>query len=210
MPPTASRHHASLPVLAVLAALIGLFAYQAGAVRALAARPTAVGTVDLGKVFEKMNERAEWDASTKGMEESLTAELRKRQESAQAKKAQYDALPAGAERDALRESLAKDLLEDEVWFKFKRSQVDRERSLMWQSMYRNIRAEAALLAEAEGFDLLLVNDASNEIRSDTDPNASAEAQILQQITARRVLYSQPTIDLTDKLIIRINNARAAR
>jgi hypothetical protein len=38
---------------------------------------------------------------------------------------------------------------------------------------------------------------------------SLEGQVLDQFQRRRMLYANPAYDLTDKLIVRMNNARAA-
>jgi hypothetical protein len=38
---------------------------------------------------------------------------------------------------------------------------------------------------------------------------SLEQQVLEQLQRRRVLFASPAHDLTDKLIVRMNNARAA-
>lgn len=208
---TPATARVQLSTVVLLAALVSAIAYQAGAVRAaLAAPPTSVGVIDLVRVLEQMNERAQWDASIKSMEEGLETERMRRQTEAQSKFKQLENMGPGPERDALSEALAKELLDAEVWINFKRGQLDRERSLRWQSLYRHVRSEAEKLAEAEGYDLLLVNDATKDLPTEMAPNASAEGQTLQQISARRVIYAKKTIDLTDKLITRLNNAFAVR
>ncbi len=199
----------SLPTTVLLVVVTALLAGHAGAVR-MAARPVSVGTVNLGRVLEELQERAEWDAELRAKDESITAEIRTRQSGLTTRKAELDALPDGSAADAMREALALDLVRLETWFTFKRSEMDRERALMWQSLFRSIRAEAERLAAAESIDLVLLSDAANELRTSSEGNVPAEAQVLQQITSRRLLVGAREVDLTDRLITRMNNARAAR
>ena len=67
------------------------------------------------------------------------------------------------------------------------------------------------LAEAEGYDIVILNDSSDELPFDREVRMPAQLQILQQITSRKLLYLNPATDVTDDLIVRMNNAfRAAQ
>jgi len=194
-----------------IAALAAVLSYQAGAVRpALAARPTSVGVVDLGQVLEKVNERAQWDANVRAMEDRLRTEAQERDGRIRSSQERLKDMPEGEERTLVREQVARDFLEADAWFKFKRGELDREKGLMWADLYRRIREEAERLAIAEGVELVLVNDSVAEVRTATDGNTSSEVLVLQQVTARRVLYAAREIDLTDRLVTRMNNAAIAR
>jgi Skp family chaperone for outer membrane proteins len=80
---------------------------------------------------------------------------------------------------------------------------------MWQSMYRNVRAECQKLAEAEGYDAVLVNDGVGEIQLQRESKSPLEAQAQEQIVRRRVLYAAKSIDVTDQLVVRMNNAHGS-
>jgi hypothetical protein len=107
----------------------------------------------------------------------------------------------------IRDKLAFEQLQMEQWEKIKKIEVDRERALMWQSMYRNVRAESQKLADAEGWDIILVNDGVTEIQLQRDSKVPLESQAQEQIVRRRVLFAAKTIDVTDQLVVRMNNAR---
>jgi Skp family chaperone for outer membrane proteins len=47
------------------------------------------------------------------------------------------------------------------------------------------------------------------VRTIKDAQMPRETQVRQQISTRRVLYASPSIDITEQLIIRMNNAYAA-
>jgi hypothetical protein len=61
------------------------------------------------------------------------------------------------------------------------------------------------MAEAEGYDMVVLNDSSDDVPFDREVRVPAQIQILQQITNRKILYLKPTIDVTDDLIVRMNN-----
>lgn len=204
-----SRFLAAPSVLIALSALAVVLSYQAGANRFAPPRPATVGTINLGRILEEVTERAEWDARLRSMEEALGAEARGKQEAVNKKKERLEGLSQGPEWAALREEMAMDILEADAWFKFERARLDRERSLMWQDLYKSVKTEADKLALAEGLDLVLVNDSLGEIRSTGDAQTSAEAVVLQQITARRLVFASKEVDITDRLIVRMNNARVS-
>lgn len=203
------RPTVSIPVTILLVVVTALLAGQAGAVRAMA-KPISLGTVNLNRIMEELHERAEWDAQMREREESFLAEIRSRQADLNQRKANLDELPEGEQADLAREGLALELVRLETWYNFRRSELDRERSLMWQSLFRSIRAEAERLAASERLDLVLVNDMRAELQTSPESNLPAEAQVIQQLASRRVLFAGREIDLTDRLVTRMNNARAAR
>ena len=61
------------------------------------------------------------------------------------------------------------------------------------------------LARADGWDIVLVNDSLGEIKLAEDVNVSREQQVVSQILNRRMLYAAEATDITDQLIVRVNN-----
>ncbi len=57
-----------------------------------------------------------------------------------------------------------------------------------------------MLAEQEGYALVVVDDSIVDFQSGT------EADMMRQISARRMLYASPRVDITDALIMQMNNA----
>jgi Skp family chaperone for outer membrane proteins len=198
----------TLPAFALAA--LALAAAGTGHAAAPAAPPAAaVATVDLSRVIDKVTERSEAEvqlnALIKKIQDEYTTRRKALEEDAKKLKDMKD-----AERSALRDRLALDDLRLNEWYKLKSIEIDRERALMWQSIYRNLRAECAKLADAEGYELILVNDGANEIRVQRDDKRSPEQQVQEQMANRRVLFAGKGIDVTDKLILRMNNARTAK
>ena len=55
------------------------------------------------------------------------------------------------------------------------------------------------MSRANGYDIVLVDDTVAELPEDT-----TEAETMRQISARRMLYANPQVDISDELIVRMN------
>ena len=177
---------------------------------AMAAPPVAVATVDVAKVFDKLNENADWQIQIRNLASSYGEELRARQAELEKLLKELEALTEPARRNELADDIAMKRLRLEEWARLKQGEVDRERSLMWQSMYRAIRDEARKVAESEGYQLVVVDDSQTEVRPSREVKAPLEEQVKQQIASLRILYAAPTIDISDKVVVRINNLKSTR
>jgi Skp family chaperone for outer membrane proteins len=194
-------------------AIAAFFAGNAEARRipAMFAPPSAIGIVDMATVFDKLEESAEWDVKIKALEARAGEEMGRRKADLDALAKELEAMSDGAEKDAKLDSLRLKRLQAEHWAGFKELEVDRETSLKWQAVYRSVREGAKKLAEAEKYDLIVVDDSRVEIRTQRAQNAPSLTQQAQsQISQLRVLYAGRTVDVTDKLIVQINNARSLK
>jgi recombinational DNA repair protein RecT len=87
-------------------------------------------------------------------------------------------------------------------------ETDREQALRWEGLYRTIVSEADKLAQSEGYQYVLVYDGTAEFQRDRRNQMPLAQQVVEQISRRRVLYAAKGDDLTEKLILRMNNARS--
>lgn len=194
----------------LLVALIVTIAYQAGGGALLPGQPTTVVTVDLGAVLEKLDQRADAEASLNAMTSQLkvqnehkTADIKKMQD-------EYAAMGESPQKQELFDSIQLAMLNHKAWYGFNSDKLDVEASLRMQDLYRSIKTEVARMASASGFDIVLVDDSQGELSTSGDSRLSREAQTRQQIAARRMLFvNKPVLDITDDLIARMNNAHKA-
>ncbi|MHC4810753.1 MAG: hypothetical protein ACYTEV_10370, partial [Planctomycetota bacterium] len=70
-----------------------------------------------------------------------------------------------------------------------------------REIYESVRVKAAELSRANGWDLVLVNDSLVEV-----PAVGSQAELMRQISARRVIYGDARIDVTNILIAAMNGA----
>ena len=203
-----SRSIAGLVAAGAVGAAVAVASQQAGAGQRMAPAPTRVATVDLVKVIERLDERAEWEVQISSIGKKVQEEFAAKRKALEEMARQLESA-SEAERPGIRDRLAFEQLQFEQWERIKKVEIDRERALMWQSMYRNVRAESQKLADAEGWDVIMVNDGVNEIQLQRDSKTPLEQQAQEQIVRRRILFAGKSTDVTDQLVVRMNNARAA-
>jgi Skp family chaperone for outer membrane proteins len=201
---TRKRHFTIVGILTLsLAVLIG---YQAGGGAAIAGQPTAIVTVNLGAVLENLQQRADAEANLNDMKAKMKTEDETRRAEITKLQEDFKALGGGPDKEALQEKIAFEGLKYNAWTNMAKRKVDIEHSLVMQDLYRTIKHEAKLLADASGYDAVFVDDSQGELAVNPELNVSREVQIRQQIVSRRLLYASKTIDVTDALIVRMNNA----
>ncbi|MDA0974571.1 MAG: OmpH family outer membrane protein [Phycisphaerales bacterium] len=169
-----------------------------------------IATVDMGKVLDRLNEAAEWDMKIDRLSANIGQEFQRRQEALQSRIAELREMPESDDSAALREEVALMRLRFEEWGRLKQLELDRERSLKWQTLYRAIREEVARLAQSEGFELVVVNDGVGPISVSRELEMSQERQVRMQIEGRQILFAADATDITEQLVVRMNNARAVR
>lgn len=205
------------PTLAAFAlgatvALASFLAGNADATRALIvpAQPTAIGVIDLAKLFDGLGECAEWDVRIKALEARVMDEARARKASLESGLKEVEAMTEGVEKENRLDALRLQKLQAEQWSLGCELEADRERSLKWQSVYRSVREGAKKLGETEGYQLVVIDDSKIEIQTQRAQNSPPlETQAKGQIAQLRVLYADRTIDVTDKLIVQLNNKRSS-
>jgi len=203
-----------LLLVASAAALAGavLLAPRAEALKPafLAAPPTAIGVVNMAALFDRLDEAAEWDVKLKNLEAKFTEELVTRRSDLEKLGKEVESMPEGEERERKLDELRLKRLQAEQWSVMKDLELDRERSLKWQSIYRSVRDGAAKLAADEKYELVVVDDSKLDIQPQRSKDAPPlEVQVKSQIAQIRVLHSAKSVDVTEKLIVQINNARAS-
>ena len=207
-----TRTTLTIVVLSAALAGAGFLAATAEARRnpAYMAPPTSIGVVNMAAVFDRLNEAAEWDVKIKNLEAKIGEELRARRAELEAGAKQVEAMPDGPEKELKLDGLRLKKLQAEQWGVMKELELDREKGLKWQSVYRAVREGAARLSEAEKFYLIMVDDSKIEITTQRGKDQPPlETQAKSQISALRILHSAKTIDVTEKLIVQINNSRGS-
>ena len=211
---TLHTNRSTLVALALVAATagIGFLAGRADAIRpnTLGAAPTPVGVVNMATLFDRLNESAEWDVKIRNLEGRIADEAQTRVRELEELGKEVEAMAEGADKERKLDALRLKRLQAEQWKVMKELELDREKSLKWQAVYRSVRDGAAKLAEAERFELIIVDDSKIEIQTQRSKDAPPlETQAQSQISQLRVLHAAKTIDVTEKLVVQINNSRAA-
>ena len=139
----------------VIASLVafGLGSFAWGVSRPMApAQATKVGSINLAKVLDKLQEKSDWEVQLTALQNQMRDEADSRKKKLEAEVKQAGAATDGAEQQRIAEQVVLEQLQLEQWATSKGTELDLENSLMWQSIYRNLREESAKLAESEGYD----------------------------------------------------------
>lgn len=173
------------------------------------ADPTPVAVVNVSRVFEQIEERSEWDIRIQALQSSIQEEANGRRAAMERRLAESEAAATPEDRQRIRDEVALMQLRFEQWATVKSGEVDREESLKWRSIYRNLKREVARVAEAEGYAMVVVDDSIGELQTAANAQVPLQQQVIEQITDRRVLFARNTIDISDQVIVRMNNATNA-
>lgn len=197
--------------LPALLCIVGGAAVAASAFAAgrLAAAPSAVATIDIQKVLEKISARADTEVEIARMASAMEKEVTDKGKDLEARLKATESMTDPAQLQSSRDALALENLQLREWTQLKGMELDRERALRFEALYREIRSEAQKLAQVEGYDYVLVNDGAADMKRDLRSKESYFEQVQQQIARRRVLVASAKDDLTERLILRMNNNRAA-
>jgi Skp family chaperone for outer membrane proteins len=199
-------------LVATCAVLIGAAAIAgstAWATVRLAAQPSAVASVDIIKLLDKLTERSDLDIELGQQGARAQAEIKARRDRLEQRAKEAEAIVDSAERRRAQDSLALEQLELREWMIIKDSELDRDAATRWRSLYRNIVAESEKFAQSEGYQYVIVYDGPAKIDANPRAQQSMAQQVVDQIMRRRILFADKADDITDKLILRMNNARAA-
>ena len=181
--------------------VVGLLAYQSTATRPVPARPTTIATVNLENVFNGLNARAEADAGLERLAEELKQQADELAREIDALKEDLELYPKNSDNyQTTLESFTLKSLEYQAFVEFSRRKIEVEKALTLKRIYRSIKTAARTLSEENGWDVVFVDDSVAEMQAGT------EAEANRQISARRMLYTNPEIDITQALIDYMNQA----
>lgn len=172
--------------------------------------PTRVATINLDELIDKLQEKVDWEIRLRQLEGSIREEVEAKKAGLQEMVVKINAMTNEQEKIAAIESAELVKLEMEQWAAMKLGELDREASLMWRRIYKHIREEAAKLAEAKGYDYVIVEEPGDDLTlNSSDPRGvPLRMQALEQINARRLIYTSPAHDITEELRARMDNAYA--
>jgi Skp family chaperone for outer membrane proteins len=173
----------------------------------LAPQPARIATVRIEALFEKLQQRADAKAEIEAMDRRITNEKTRREDAIKALERDL-ATAAPAAQAPLEDDIAMKKLQLTFWLKEAVAELEVEKAIRLQDLYRSIARAARELAEAEAYDLVLLDD---RLEADAplfkrDASVPAQVQVLQQITTAKLLYAADPVDITEDLIARMDNA----
>jgi Skp family chaperone for outer membrane proteins len=196
----------SLPLVLVLAALV---AWQAMGQRGAGPAPITLATIRMDTLVENLDERADAKADIARLEREIADEEKLRKDELTRLEEEFKDLLPGPVKEEMRERIALRSLQFKSWYEGTTAELEAEKALRLQDLYRKIKSAIADMAGTAGYDVVLQNDESSDLPFDSDSRVPAQVQVLQQISSRKVLHLKPAVDVTQDLIVRMNNQHRA-
>lgn len=162
--------------------------------------PSHIAAIDIPRLIGDLDERAPREQQLQAFINNLNDELKARGEELETAAADMQLLVAGtSERRRKAEEVARMRVDMEVQGRWSEQLIDRRRAEVFADLFEKVRGAATKIAQQRGYDLVLSSDFEGDIPRDQ------EAQIRSVMSARRVLYVSPDIDITDDVVRLMNN-----
>lgn len=194
-----------IPTIALLlTVIVAAVAYQGMAERQSASGPTQpsiIAAFDLEKTFNSLDEKKAADAALLKLAEDLQGGGTQQANDLKQQKEALEDLSRGSDKySQLLEKLSQDSQYYQAYIEYCRVKIDIERARNMKRLYLTIRQAVDQMARENQYSVVFVDDSIAEI----PPGNEEETN--RQISARRMVYTSPEIDITDELINRMNKA----
>ncbi len=194
--------HRSLLTLTLVAGFVmtALSVAQVQAQARSGARPVAIAVVDVEKVFEALDEQTSVKADLTSRINSLQKWEQGQRKAVQTKQGELDVLPQDSKEYKQTQAQVEQMLIGlQVELEFRRRQIEREKAVQTEGLYRKILGMVERVAKAQRYDLVLFKDRTPEMRG------ANQQQVAALIQVRKLLYSAPDLDITDQITQKMNN-----
>ena len=166
-------------------------------------KPAVVAVVDLERVFNNLDSRKTEEDKIIAMREDMIAQADEMRDELELLTAELESLEAGSatmmEMNDRAISISGRLRAFETYGQLL---IERDQAATLRKTYDLIREEAGKLSKAKGIDLVLLNDSIPLV------DLTDAAGTLQQISARRILWANNTLDITEELLAQMNGGGA--
>jgi len=172
-------------------------------------RPAAPATVKVGvcdvvEVFNNYTRADDLTATLNKRRDALKAENEKRGQAIEALRLELDGLIMGSKKyEAQFSEMQRLTIERDAWMRFQEAMVMRDHHRLSRDMYDEIIKTIGEVAKQRGFHVVLH-------RPRADVQSKNTRELLQQIQARQVLYAADSVDLTDVVLMKLNEDYRAR
>ncbi len=157
--------------------------------------PPVIATLDLERVFNEINRRNQAEADLEQELKRFQRQAEDLRNEAERLKTDLELLVPGTEKyEEAEKQWTAIVLDYRAVVAFIESKLDLVRADARRNIYEAITIAAAKFADANGIDFIVTDDSHLPLQEGND------IQIVQQLALRRVVYANPSFDITDDLI----------
>lgn len=158
-------------------------------------QPAVLASVDLERLYNALDRQAEADAEVQRFTDQLNAQTEQMRRAIDDLRVDLDSFqPGSADYKRLQDELELAAMNFRAQVEFNKSKIEAKRAELIRNIYNQIKEAISSYAQANGIDAVYLDDSKPPIEL-ADPQRT-----MQQISARRMLYSADALDITDALI----------
>ena len=190
--------------LAIIALLAGALLLTRTSAQTAAPAPTRIAICDLVDVFNNYQRAKDLTAKLNERRLAIKAEGKKRSDAIDALRQELDSYKQGTKK--YKETVHQiqwQSLQAQGWLKYQDALALEEHRDLTKEMYKEIREMIAQLAKQRGISVVLQRE-PGEIETDDT------TQLLRQIYNQKVLYSAEELDITEAVLLSLNQAYRAK
>lgn len=162
---------------------------------------TRLAVVDVVKLFANYQRAKDLDMKMADHRRALKVEDEKRTKQIDSIDQELKELnPSSAEYEKRAGEMTRLGIERDTWMKYEESREMQERYRLTEDMYKDITKAVAEVAAKQGFHVVLNSD---------DTAAETKPDIFRKIERKKVVYADPSLDITDAVLSRLNEAYKA-
>ena len=177
--------------------LTGSFAQRAGAPKAVGTR---IAVCDLVDVFNNYQRAKDLTAKVNERREAIKAESKKRRKTVEALQMELEGLKKGSKKyEQTLNEVQRLSIEYKAYLEYQDALAAREHHNLTKEMYLEIRQMIAHVAKERGFHVVLQRESEKL-------DAPTTNELLRQIYGRKVLYAADNVDLTEAVLLRLNQS----
>jgi Skp family chaperone for outer membrane proteins len=193
------KHH-TIGIFAIALLVVTAFALQTEATRrSSVSTPAVLVSVDFERVFSSLEERVYEQSKAQEVINAITESIEKRRQHIENYEQEFELYePGSAKWEELMQEQQLEVLEYQAAVEYRNLKAAREESKGMRRVYENIRSAVTVLAKENGWDYVFVNDAAVAFPEGDNVDMGV------QISNRRMLYANSTMDVTDTIIEYMN------
>lgn len=200
-----------LSILLLLIVIIGGAGANAVGEAMFQPRQPVVATINLGQLISGLQHRTEIERQVREMVARMNEEIEARGREIEAMNERMRALSEADRTQAMKDEVNLATVNFQYWRDFQQGELEIERALMFEELFRKIQSEAQSFAQDQGIDMIVLDDSALPLGLDPASQMPRDVQLQRQISQRRLLYVDSSLDVTEQLRIRMNNRfRAAQ
>jgi len=187
-------------VLVAAAALGGFALTRSSAQLAGGGAATRVAVCNIFQIFQDYEKAKDMLGQLDDRKAKYEAEGKKRLEKIQVLAKELDGYKPGLpEHDKALEELQRLTIERQVWMKLEEASMMRDHLRITKEMVKEVQDAIAAVAKQQGYDLVLQLEPK-------ESKARNAAELVAEMSQRKVIYSSDSIDITGTVLQRINEA----